>query len=181
MPRQKRSRHLPLSRRNVPDEQERSQRHSYVEKDVLGVLNRQTATCAASCTAAETSPGTAAERFRWPRHKDPAMALSPTVNLLELCKKALTKWKEQKARCPERSHPGVSRARKAAARNVPAHHNDNGDAHTFSVLPESGQTPEELAILAALNAEDEDAPQLDLPDAETNFALVGPYKPAAGF
>ena len=31
------------------------------------------------------------------------------------------------------------------------------------------------------NAEDEDAPQLDLPDAETNFALVGPYKPAAGF
>jgi hypothetical protein len=113
--------------------------------------------------------------------KDPAMASSPTVNLLELCKKALTKWKEQKARCPERSHPGVSRARKAAARNVPAHHNDNGDAHTFSVLPESGQTPEELAILAALNAEDEDAPQLDLPDAETNFALVGPYKPAAGF
>jgi len=50
--------------------------------------------------------------------KDPAMASSPTVNLLELCKKALTKWKEQKARCPERSHPGVSRARKAAARNV---------------------------------------------------------------
>jgi hypothetical protein len=45
---------------------------------------------------------------------------------------------------------------------VPAHHNDNGDADTFSVLPgESGQTPEELAILAALNAEDEDAPQLD--------------------
>ena len=71
----------------------------------------------------------------------------------------------------ERSHPGVSRARKAAARNVPAHHNDNGDAHTFSVVPESGQTPEELAILATLNAEDEDAPQLDLPDAETNFAL----------
>ena len=32
-----------------------------------------------------------------------------------------------------------------------------------------------------MNAEDEDAPQLDLPDAETNFALVGPYKPAAGF
>jgi hypothetical protein len=31
------------------------------------------------------------------------------------------------------------------------------------------------------NAEDEDAPQLHLPDAETNFALVGPYKPAAGF
>ena len=30
--------------------------------------------------------------------KDPAMASSPTVNLLELCKKALTKWKEQKAR-----------------------------------------------------------------------------------
>ena len=113
--------------------------------------------------------------------KDPAMASSPTVNLLELCTKALKKWKEQKARCPERSHPGVSRARKAAARNVPAHHNDNGDAHTFSVLPESGQTPEELAILAMLNAEDEDAPQLDLPDAETNFGLVGPYKPAAGF
>ena len=66
--------------------------------------------------------------------KDPAMASSPTVNLLELCKKALTKWKEQKARCPERSHPGVSRARRAAARNLPAHHNDNGDAHTFSVL-----------------------------------------------
>ena len=72
--------------------------------------------------------------------KDPAMAFSTTVNLLELCKKALTKWKEQKARCPERSHPGVSRARRAAARNVPAHHNDNGDGHTFSVLPESGQT-----------------------------------------
>ena len=90
--------------------------------------------------------------------KDPAMAASPTVNLLQLCTKALKKWKEQKARCPERSHPGVSRARKAAARNVPAHHNDNGDAHTFSVLPESGQTPEELAILAMLNAEDEDAP-----------------------
>ena len=67
MPRQKRSRHLPLSRRNVPDEQERSQRHSYVEKDVLGVLNRQTATCAASCTAAESSPAAAAEHFRWPR------------------------------------------------------------------------------------------------------------------
>ena len=60
--------------------------------------------------------------------KDPAMASSPTVNLLALCKKALTKWKEQKARCPERSHPGVSCARRAAARNVPAHHNDNGDA-----------------------------------------------------
>ena len=30
--------------------------------------------------------------------EDPAMASSPTVNLLELCKKALTKWKEQKAR-----------------------------------------------------------------------------------
>jgi hypothetical protein len=103
------------------------------------------------------------------------------VNLLELCKKALTKWKEQKARCPERSHPGVSRARKAAARNVPAHHNDHRDADTFSVLPESAPTPEELALLAALIAEDEDGPRLDLPDAETNFALVGPYKPAAGF
>ena len=93
------------------------------------------------------------------------MALSPTVNLLELCKKALTKWKEQKARCPERSHPGVSRARKAAARNVPAHHNDHRDADTFSVLPESAPTPEELALLAALIAEDEDGPRLDLPDA----------------
>jgi hypothetical protein len=89
----------------------------------------------------------------------------------------------------ERAEGALTRAKpsgrfpcpQAAARNVPAHHNDNGDAHTFSVLPESGQTPEELAILAALNAEDEDAPQLDLPDAETNFALVGPYKPAAGF
>jgi hypothetical protein len=51
------------------------------------------------------------------------------------------------------------------------------------VLPESGPTPEELAILARLIAEDEDGPRLDsgLPDAETNFALVGPYKPAAGF
>ena len=67
MPRQKRSRHLPLSRRNVPDEQEKSHRHTHLEEDVLGVLNRQTATCAASCTAAETSPGTAAELFRWPR------------------------------------------------------------------------------------------------------------------
>ena len=113
--------------------------------------------------------------------KDPAMASSPTVNLLELCKKALTKWKEQKARCPERSHPGVPRTRKAAARNVPAHHNDHRDADTFSVLPESAPTPEELALLAALIAEDEDGPRLDLPDAETNFALVGPYKPAAGF
>ena len=113
--------------------------------------------------------------------KDPAMASSPTVNLLELCTRALKKWKEQKARCPERSHPGVSRARKAAARNLPAHHNDNGDADTFSVEPGSGQTVEELAILAALNAEDEDVPELVLPDAETNFALVGPYKPAAGF
>jgi hypothetical protein len=67
MPRQKRSRHLPLSRRNVPDEQEKSHRHTHLEEDVLGVLNRQTATCAASCTAAETSPGTAAELFWWPR------------------------------------------------------------------------------------------------------------------
>ncbi len=114
------------------------------------------------------------------KDRDPAMASSPTVNPLELCKKALTKWKEQKARCPERSHPGVSRARKAAARNVPAHHNDHRDANTFSVLPESGPTPEELALLAALIAEDEDGPRLDLPDAETNFALVGTYKPAAG-
>jgi len=64
---------------------------------------------------------------------------------------------------------------------VPAHHNDHRDADTFSVLPESGPTPEELALLAALIAEEEDGPRLDLPDAETNFALVGPYKPAAGF
>jgi hypothetical protein len=49
------------------------------------------------------------------------------------------------------------------------------------VLPESGPTPEEPTILAALIAEDEDGPRLDLPYAETNFALVGPYKPAAGF
>jgi hypothetical protein len=67
MPTQERRRHLPVSRHNMPDEQERSQRHSYLEKDVLGVLNWQTTTCAASCTAAESSPATAAERFRWPR------------------------------------------------------------------------------------------------------------------
>ncbi len=49
------------------------------------------------------------------------------------------------------------------------------------MLPESAPrrpTPEELALLAALIAEDEDGPRLDLPDAETNFALVGTYKPA---
>ncbi len=61
---------------------------------------------------------------------------------------------------------------------MPAHHNDNGDADTFSVLPgESGQTPEELVILAALNAEDEDAPQ----QSHGPTVLVGPCKPAAGF
>ena len=105
--------------------------------------------------------------------KDPAMASSPTVNLLELCKKALTKWKEQKARCPERSHPGVSRARKAAARNVPAHHNDHRDADTFSVLPESAPTPEELALLAALIAEEEDGPRLDLPTLRRTLLWSG--------
>ena len=61
----KRSRHLPVSGRNGPDEQ--SHRHSYLEKDVLGVLNRQTATCTASCTAAESSPAAAAEHVRWQR------------------------------------------------------------------------------------------------------------------
>ena len=67
MPRQEWRRHLRLPGRNVPDEQERSQRQSFLETAVLGVLNRQTATCAASCTAAESSPAAAAEHFRWPR------------------------------------------------------------------------------------------------------------------
>ena len=67
MPRQEWRRHLRLPGRNVPDEQERSQRQSFLETDVLGVLNRQTATCAASCTAAESRPAAAAEHFRWPR------------------------------------------------------------------------------------------------------------------
>ena len=67
MPRQEWRRHLRLPGRNVPDEQERSQRQRFLEKDVLGVLNRQTATCAASYTAAESSPAAAAEHFRWPR------------------------------------------------------------------------------------------------------------------
>ena len=67
MPGQRRCRNVPVPRCNVQDEQKRCQWEDLLEKGVLGVLNRQTATCAASCTAAETSPGTAAELFRWPR------------------------------------------------------------------------------------------------------------------
>jgi hypothetical protein len=67
MPGQRRCRNLPVPRCNVQDEQKRCQWEDLLEKGVLGVLNRQTATCAASCTAAEDSSAAAAERFRWPR------------------------------------------------------------------------------------------------------------------